>query len=471
MKKPLEAIEGIFGSKRLVRDPALLAPFLREWRGRWHGAALCMVEPETAGEIAALTRLAGEAGLHIVPQSGNTGLAGGQIPFDAERAVLVSMRRMNKIRALDAANNVLTAEAGCILHDVQQAAAEAGRFFPLSIASEGSACIGGLAASNAGGHHVMRYGMMRDLVLGLEVITANGEIWNGLNTLRKDNSGYDLRNLFIGSEGSLGVITAASLKLFPAPVSSLTFFAALPAPANALRLLEETQKVFAEDIMAFELISRAGLDLVLRHISGARDVFAQKHAWYILAELASPRRARLAETEAQSLLAAASEEGIIADAVIAQSLTQKESLWRLRENLSAAQKQEGASIKNDIAVPVAAIPAFLAEAMAKTVKRLPAARLVPFGHIGDGNIHFNISAPEGMAAGDFLALYDDITALVEEIACAYGGTISAEHGIGVAKRAQLARVKDKQALMLMRTLKRALDPQNIFNPGKILPDE
>lgn len=465
MKQALEAIENLFGA-RMVRGEAIDDSFLHEWRGRWEGQALCMVEPQGVREIAELVKIARAEGLHLVTQSGNTGLTGAQIPFDKERAVLVQMRRMNTISAVDSHSQSLIAGAGAVLADIHKAAASANMQFPLSIASEGSACIGGLVANNAGGHHVMRFGMMRDLVLGLEVITGTGEVWDGLSSLRKDNSGYDLKQFFIGSEGGLGIITAAALKLFPAPAQKTIFMAALPSIDAALGLLRQTQEAFGAELVAFEFMPRAGLDLVLRHTPTTRDPFSQPHPVYVLAELASPHAEAALQKQAETLLSKAT----IDDAVIATSQAQANALWALRSNLSAAQKQEGASIKNDIAVPVAAVPAFLAEAERKVLARLPDARPMPFGHLGDGSIHFNISAPPDMAAEDFLSLYPELTDLVEKATIAHGGTISAEHGIGLARRNALARHKSPIALNLMRQIKRAFDPDNIFNPGKTLPD-
>jgi FAD/FMN-containing dehydrogenase len=449
------------GPQGFSEDPAEIAPHLEEWRGKYHGRSLLLLKPATTSEVSAILAICNETATAIVPQGGNSGLVGGQIPFDGE--VILSLERMNRLRALDAAAHTMTVEAGMILASAQKAADDAGLLFPLSLAAEGSATIGGNLSTNAGGVAVLRYGMARDLVLGLEVVLADGRVLDLLRTLRKDNTGYDLKQLFIGAEGTLGVITAAALKLFPKPARRVTALAAVSSPAAAVALLAVLQEAAGGLVSAFELMPRIGIEMVLAHIPGARDPLTKPSPWYVLAEAAGAANIDL-ETAFETALARAGVE----DAVLAASETQRTALWSLRESISEAQKREGASIKHDVSVPVSAIPDFLKVATAAVSKAVPGARPVSFGHIGDGNIHFNFSVPAGGDGEAFLARWEEVQRIVHDIVHGFGGSISAEHGIGVQKRDQLARYKSEAELDVMRALKRMLDPGNILNPGKVV---
>ncbi len=453
----LKAAAGPHGSSE---DPAEIAPHLEEWRSKYKGHSPLLLKPSTTAQVSAILAICDETRTAIVPQGGNTGLVGGQIPFDGE--VLLSLARMNRLRALDAAAHTMIVESGMILAEVQRAADAAGLLFPLSLAAEGSATIGGNLSTNAGGVAVLRYGMARDLALGLEVVLADGRVLDLLRALRKDNTGYDLKQLFIGAEGTLGVITAAALKLFPKPAVRATAFVAVPSPAAAVALLAKLQAATGGLISAFEILPRLGLELVLAHIPGARDPLAAPSPWYVLVEATSAARFDL---DACFLEARAEAS----EAVVATSEAQRAALWTLRGTMSEAQKREGASIKHDISVPVGAIPAFLETATAAVLKALPGARPVGFGHIGDGNIHFNFQSPAAGADPGFLARWDEIQRIVHDIVRDFGGSISAEHGIGVQKRDQLARYKSAAELDVMRSLKRVLDPKGILNPGKVVP--
>ena len=446
-------------------DPAIIGPHLVEWRSKYKGRSELLLMPSTSSQVSEILKICSDTNTPIVPQGGNTGLVGGQIPFDGE--VLLSLSRMNAVRKLDTAAHTIIVEAGMILADVQRAADQDDLLFPLSLAAEGSATIGGNLSTNAGGVNVLRYGMARDLVLGLEVVLADGRVLDLLHTLRKDNTGYDLKPLFIGAEGTLGIITAAALKLSPKPAVRSTALVALPSPAAAIALLADMQSETGGQISAFELIPRIGLDLVVRHIPGARDPFRDRFPWYALIEAAGAANSNLAAI-LETTLASVAAKGTIADAVVASSEAQRLELWSLRENLSEAQKREGASIKHDVSVPVSAIPRFLEEATAAVLRLIPDARPVSFGHIGDGNIHFNFSAPKGGEDDAFLARWDDVQRIVHDVVHKFDGSISAEHGIGVQKRDQLLRYKSPVEIELMRTLKRAFDPKNILNPGKVV---
>ena len=445
-------------------DPDILAPFLVEWRDRFAGEAPLLLRPATTEAVARVLRIAHETRTPIVPQGGNTGLVGGQIP---RGEVLLSLARMRRIRDVDSANFTLTAEAGCVLSEVQAVAEKNGRLFPLSLASEGTAQIGGLLSTNAGGTNVLRYGNARDLVLGLEVVLADGRVWNGLRGLRKDNTGYDLKQLFLGAEGTLGVITAAVLKLFARPHDRATAFVALPSPAAAVALLGRAREAAGEDVTGFELIPRIGLEFVLKHAPGARDPLRDPAPWYALVELTSARGGGLAAIM-EAFLGQAVENNDALDAAIAQNAREADALWALRDALSEAQKPEGGSIKNDIAVPVSCIPEFLALADKAVAAACPGIRPVAFGHIGDGNVHYNLSQPPGADKSGFLARWEELAHLVEDIATGLGGSISAEHGIGILKQAALARAREPLELDLQRRLKAALDPEGILNPGKLL---
>ena len=454
----------IVGEKYAVTDAADIAPYVTEERDLFHGRSPLVLRPGSTDEVSAICKLAGEHNIALVPQGGNTGLVGGQTPHNGE--VVVSMRRMDRIRDIDTASNTMTCEAGVILQVAQQRAAEVDRLFPLSLGAEGSCTIGGNLSTNAGGTTALAYGVAREMALGLEVVLADGRVLNLLSKLKKDNTGYDLRNLFIGAEGTLGIITAATLKLFPKPRAIETAFVGLKSPADALKLLAISQNEAAGTLTSFELLSEVAVDFSIRHGIDVRDPLAGKHPWYVLMELSSPRDD--ARDTLEAILAKGMEDGIVDDAVIAANLSQRQAFWKLRDEMSAAQKPEGGSIKHDISVPVVAVPAFIAEADAAVVKLIPGARPVPFGHLGDGNIHYNVSQPIGGGTADFMARWHEVNAVVFEIVLRMGGSISAEHGIGVLKRDELPEVKDKTAIALMRAIKTMLDPHGIMNPGKVL---
>ena len=461
-------LKTIVGERHIVTDAAGMEGFLREPRDLFHGQALCVVRPGSTQDVAAVLKLCHESGTPVVPQGGNTGLVGGQIPAAGSGgAIVLSLGRMRALRELDPASNTMTVEAGMVLAEVQEHARQARRLFPLSLAAEGSCTIGGNLSTNAGGTNVIAYGNARDLVLGLEAVLADGRILSDLSKLKKNNSGYDLKNLFIGSEGTLGVITAAVLKLFPQPSAVETAFIGLASPRSALDMLDLARDMAGGEITSFELIPRIGLDFVLAHFPGAREVLPHRHAWYVLLELSAQRGEGLND-RLLALLEAAREKHIIEDAAIAASLDQRDKFWKLRELLPDAQRHEGGSIKHDVSVPIADIPAFLDEVSCAVAQAMPGARLVPFGHVGDGNIHCNVSQPVGAGTQEFLARWDEINAIVHAIVLTHGGSISAEHGIGQLKRDLLPKVKDKTAMELMRAIKQTLDPKNILNPGKVL---
>jgi FAD/FMN-containing dehydrogenase len=456
----LARLKQIVGPGGWTDDADELAPHLHEWRSRWQGRTPLLLRPATTADVAALVRACAEADVGIVPQGGNTGLVGGQIPRLEGHDVLVSLSRMARVRSVDPVDNTMTVEAGCTLAAAQEAAARADRLFPLSLAAEGSCQIGGNLSTNAGGVHVLRYGNARDLVLGLEVVTADGEIWDGLRALRKDNTGYDLKQLFLGAEGTLGIITAAVLKLFPRHRNVATLFAAVPTVDAAVALLPFVRAASDDAVLAFELIPRIGLEFVVRHMAGATDPLAAPSPWYVLCDLTVPRPA------AEEVLGAALEAGHVTDAVLAQSPAQAAALWKLRESLSEAQKPEGGSIKHDVSVPVSRIPAFVRETLAAVERLVPGIRPVPFGHVGDGNLHFNLSQPVGADREAYLARWGEVNRVVHDLVAAHGGSISAEHGIGVAKREEIRRYKSATEIALMRRIKQALDPKGIMNPGK-----
>ena len=463
----LARLKAVTGEKGFIADERDMAPHLEERRELFHGRAAAVLKPASTEEVSAILQIAHEAGISVVPQGGNTGLVGGQIPDESGEAIILSLSRMNRVRAMDTLNNTLTVEAGVTLAAVQQAAADAGRMFPLSLASEGTCQIGGNLASNAGGTQVLRYGNARDLVLGLEVVLANGDVWNGLTGLRKDNTGYDLRHLFLGSEGTLGVITAAVLKLFPRPEAVTTAFVAVPDVEAAVGLLRIADMVSGGQVSAFELVPRIGLDFVTTHLDGAVDPLADRSPWYVMVEMTEGMQAHLDEAMEASLKEGL-EQGLVTDAAIAQSETQRAAFWRLRESLSDLQRLEGGSIKHDVSVPVSRMGDFIARATAAVEDRLPGVRPVPFGHIGDGNVHFNLSQPVAMDKAAFLDLWDEMNAIVHGIVREMGGSISAEHGVGQLKRDEIAATKSPVEMELMRSLKHALDPKGILNPGKVV---
>ena len=462
-EKVLKRIEAAVGPKGTTRDPSEIAPHLVEWRDKYKGETPLLVRPASTEEVAAVVKICAETKTPIVPQGGNTGLVGGQIPFGE---VLLSLSRLNKIRRIDAADNTITVEAGCILADVQRAAAEVDRLYPLSLASEGSAEIGGLLSTNAGGINVLRYGTAGEHVLGLEVVLPDGRVLEDLKRLRKDNTGYHLRQLFLGAEGTLGIITAAVLKLWPRPRAVSTAFVALARLHAIVPLLSHMQSASGGLVTAFELVPRIGLDFVIRH-AHARDPLTTKHEWYALIEMSSGSSSPLDPTMEEAL-ADAAEAGLVSDAVIAQSETQRAELWVLRDQLSEVQKHEGGSIKHDVAVPISTIADFIAEAIAACERAVPGIRPVPFGHVGDGNVHFNLSQPVGADKAAYLARWQELNDIVHGIAHKFGGSISAEHGLGLMKRAEILRYKSPLEIELMRSIKRALDPAGIMNPGKVL---
>jgi len=443
-------------------------PYALDWRKRWEGRALAVVRPANTREVSEVVKLCAESGTAVVPQGGNTGLVGGAAPDASGAQIVLSLSRLNRVRAIDPLNNTLTVEAGCTLVAVQQAAEHADRLFPLSLAAEGTAQIGGNLSTNAGGTAVLRYGNARELVLGLEVVLASGEVWDGLRGLRKDNTGYDLKQLFIGAEGTLGVITAAVLKLFPMPKSRLTAVAALTSSASAVALLERLQSQCGERLTAFELFSRTCLDLVFEAFSDCVEPFARPFAQYALIELSEPRSEQAAAAALEAVLGDALAEGIILDVVMAKSLAQGQALWRLRENISEAQAHEGPNLKHDVSIPVSRIPDFIAATDALILSAHPHTRLVTFGHLGDGNLHYNVSPPAGMDHAAFLREAANITRIVHDSVAKFGGSISAEHGLGQAKREEIRRYKSALELELMRKVKAALDPQGIMNPGKVI---
>jgi FAD/FMN-containing dehydrogenase len=465
---PLKDLHDIVGADHVLTESDAVAPYLVDWRRRYVGRAQAVVLPATTDEVARIVAWCARTGTPVVPQGGNTGLVGGATPDDTGRAILVSLKRMTRMRAVDPANNTLTAEAGCVLLDVQAAARAHDRLFPLSLAAEGSATIGGNLSTNAGGIQVLRYGNARELCLGLEVVLASGEVWHGLRGLRKDNTGYDLRDLFIGAEGTLGIITAACLKTFPLPRAQITALLAVPSLQAALRLLGDAQSRCGPTLTAFECFSDFCLSLVERHFEGQRSPFGARHPHYVLMELSDHEGQQHATTLAEGLIGAALESGLVRDAVVAQSVAQARALWSLRESISEAQTREGKNIKHDIAVPISSITRFVDETDALLQQRFAGVRMVTFGHLGDGNLHYNVSPPLGMDEARFLALQPAIYATVHDQAHAFGGSISAEHGIGQLKRAESARYKSEAELRLMKSLKQALDPLGIMNPGKMI---
>ncbi|MGB3744385.1 MAG: FAD-binding oxidoreductase [Xanthobacteraceae bacterium] len=464
-QKLLARFAAIVGDKYAITDPQAQTPYLVEMRDLFRGHSPMVLRPGSVAEVAAILQLANETATPIVPQGGNTGLVGGQIPHHNE--IVLSLNRLDCIREVDPTSNTITCEAGVTLQRAREAAATADRLYPQLLPSEGTCTIGGNLSTNAGGTAAIAHGIARAHALGVEVVLADGRVLNDLNKLKKDNTGYDLKNLFIGAEGTLGVITAAVLRLVPRPRSVETAFAGVASAQAALELLGIAQDRTGGDVTSFEIMTRAGIELVLRHAQGCRDPLASPHAWYVLMELSSQQRDGL-RALLEAVLAEGMERGLVLDATIAESIEQGKAFWRVRETFGEVQRYAGGSIKHDISVPVAAVPAFISEADAAVTALIPGARPLPFGHLGDGNIHYNVNQPVGADKGEFLKRWDEVNAAVFAVVKKYGGSISAEHGVGVMKRDLLPSVKDPVALDLMRSLKRMLDPKGILNPGKVL---
>jgi D-lactate dehydrogenase (cytochrome) len=461
----LARFAAIVGEKNAITDPQAQAPYLVEMRDMFHGVSAMVLRPGSVAEVAAILALANETATAIVPQGGNTGLVGGQTPQHGE--IVLSLNRLDRIREVDPVSNTITCEAGVTLQRARETAAAVDRLYPQLLPSEGTCTIGGNLSTNAGGTAALAYGIARSHALGVEVVLADGRVLNNLNKLKKDNTGYDLKNLFIGAEGTLGIITAAVLRLVPRPRAVETAFVGLSSPEAALELLGLATERTGGGVTSFELMLRLGIELVLKHAAGCRDPLPGVHPWYVLIELSSQARSGLRDVM-EEILAEGLERGLVQDATIADSLDQAKMFWRIRELFGEVQRHEGGSIKHDVSVPVAAVPAFIGEASAAVAKLIPGARPLPFGHLGDGNIHYNVAQPVGADKAAYLARWDDVNAVVFEVVAKYGGSISAEHGIGVIKRDLLPKVKDPVAFELMRTLKRTLDPKGILNPGKVL---
>jgi len=453
------------GEKYAITDPQLKAPYLVEMRNLFQGHTPLVLRPGSVAEVSAILKLANETATPIVPQGGNTGLVGGQIPHHNE--IVLSLNRLDRIREVDPTSNTITCEAGVTLQRTREAAAAVDRLYPQLLPSEGTCTIGGNLSTNAGGTAAIAHGIARSHALGIEVVLADGRVLNNLNKLKKDNTGYDLKNLFIGAEGTLGIITAAVLRLVPRPRSVETAYAGVASAEAALELLGIAQERTGGDVTSFEIMTRAGIDLVLKHGAGCRDPLAAPHPWYVLVELSSQQREGLRGV-LEEVLAEGMERGLVADAAIADSLEQAKAFWRIREMFGEVQGHAGGSIKHDISVPVAAVPAFIKDANAAVIALIPGARPLPFGHLGDGNIHYNVNQPIGADKANYLKRWDEVNAVVFAVVKKYGGSISAEHGIGVMKRDLLPSVKDPVALDLMRSLKHMLDPNGILNPGKVL---
>ena len=450
-------------------DGTDLSAYEQDWRKRHHGRALAVVRPGSTQEVAAVVQACAAARVTVVPQGGNTGLVVGSVPDATGTQVVLSLQRMHAVRAIDAANLTITVDAGCVLQAAQHAAENAGLWLPLSLAAEGSCTVGGNLATNAGGTQVLRFGNARDLCLGLEVVTANGDIWNGLTGLRKDNTGYDLRHLFVGSEGTLGIITGATLKLFPRPAAQLTAWAAVPSMDAAVALLGLAQRHLGPGLTGFEVMGQFALGLVDKHFPDLRVPLWRDTPYCVLLENSDTEGEAHARQRFEALLEAALEDGVLTDAVVAESLAQARNLWHIRESISLAQSEEGLNIKHDISLPVSRIPTFCAETDALLAEQIPGVRLVNFGHLGDGNLHYNVQCPEGVDGAAFLREQEArVNTLVFDAVQRHGGSISAEHGIGSLKRDTLPRYKDPTALQLMRAVKAALDPQGTMNPGRVL---
>jgi len=463
------ALAALLGPAGLLTDPADIAPALTDWRGLYRGAALAVLRPASTEQVAGCVRLCADAGIAIVPQGGNTSMVGGATPGEDGPSVVLSLTRLNRIRAIDPVDMTMTAEAGVVLKAAQEAAAEAGCLFPLSLGAEGTATIGGVLSTNAGGNTTVRYGNARDLMLGLEVVLPDGQVWNGLRRLRKDNTGYALRHLFVGAEGTLGIVTAATLRLFARPRASEVLFCAVADEDAALAVFRRFREADETAIRAFEYMSGQGVDLAVKHIPGVTWPLAERADHTILVDLASTRPDADLEGLAEQVLGAAMEAGEVLDAVIGGSEAKRQAIWRIREEHPEAQRREGASVKNDVSVPVSKVPELIRRASAACAALVPGIRPVPFGHMGDGNIHMNLLQPEGMDAAAFLARSDDLMAAVNAVVRDLEGSFSAEHGIGRLKTSMMASWRGGAELDAMRRIKAALDPQGLMNPGKVLP--
>jgi D-lactate dehydrogenase (cytochrome) len=461
----LARFAAIVGEKYAITDPQMQAPYVVEMRDMFPGRTPMVLRPASVADVAEILKLANATATPIVPQGGNTGLVGGQTPLNNE--IVLSLNRLDRIREVDPTSNTMTCEAGVTLQRAREAAAAADRLYPQLLPSEGTCTIGGNLSTNAGGTAALAYGITRAQVLGIEVVLADGRVLHNLNKLKKDNTGYDLKNLFIGAEGTLGIITAAVLRLVPRPRAVETAFAGVPSPEAALKLLSIAGERAGSGVTSYELMTRMGMELALRYGSGCRDPLATRHPWYVLIELSSQREQGLRDVM-EDVLAQGLQRGLVVDAAIAESLDQSKMFWRIREMLGEAQRHAGGSIKHDVSVPVAAVPAFIKEADAAAIAVVPGARPLPFGHLGDGNIHYNVIQPEGADKAEYLKHWDAMNAAVFAVVRKYGGSISAEHGVGVVKRDLLPSVKDPVALELMHSLKRMLDPKGILNPGKVL---
>jgi FAD/FMN-containing dehydrogenase len=463
----LARIKAVVGPRGWIAEPAECEPYLVEARRLWRGATSLVVRPASTEEVAAVVRICAEARLPIVPQGGNTGLVGGGVPPEDGQNIVLALGRMNRVRAIDPVNFTMTVEAGCILAHLQQAAAEVDRLFPLSLGAEGSCQIGGNLSTNAGGIAVLRYGNARELTLGLEVVLPDGRVWDGLRALRKDNTGYDLKQLFIGGEGTLGIITAATLKLFPRPREVETAFLALTRVEDVMDLFARARAATADQLTAFELIPRAGLDLALVHVPGTVDPLEARHPWYVLLEMSSAETDTGVRGLLERLLEAALADNLIADGVVAESGAQAKELWRIREAIVEAQNYSG-SIKYDVSVPVSRVAEFIVRAGAAVTERLPGMRPIAFGHVGDGNIHFNLTQPDSADTAAYLARWQEFNDIVHGVVRELHGSISAEHGVGRLKRDEITHYKSPVEIELMRAIKRALDPNNIMNPDKVV---
>jgi FAD/FMN-containing dehydrogenase len=463
------SLRGIVGADGIVVDDAEMQPYLVSWRDNWRGKSPAVVRPRSTAEVSEVVRACGKFGMKIVPQGGRTGVTGASQPHDDSSEIVLSLERMNKVRSVDVDNDTMTVEAGCVLQTIRARAAEADRIFPLLLGAVGSCMIGGNISTNAGGVNVIRYGSTRSLVAGLEVVLADGRVWDGLRGLRKDNAGYDLKHLFIGAEGTLGIITAAVVRLFPKPRSEITAFLATSSPRDALRLLVRAKEAFAEQLTAFELIQRLCIDVTCKRIPGVSNPVAGPSPWYVLMEVSGQSSDEITRGLVEEALQAAIDAGEIVDATIASSMQQSQMLWKMRESIAEAHKHEGTSFKHDISVPTSRVPDFLDQIEPKLVALIPGIRMFTFGHLGDGNLHFNPLIAEGATArpNDLQA----VNTLVHDLVAAFGGSISAEHGIGLLRRDELVRYKSDVELQMMAGLKLLFDPQNILNPGKVIAPE